>query len=91
NLTAGGSSTVAGGLTGAGTLNINGGNLAVSATNSGLSGQTHIADVASVTLTDTGTLGTSTVEVLGTLNLNGANAAMTNVLSGGGVINTNAA
>ncbi|BFI60930.1 autotransporter [Yersinia pseudotuberculosis] len=91
NLTAGGASTVAGGLTGAGTLNINGGNLAVSATNSGLSGQTHIADVASVTLTDTGTLGTSTVEVLGTLNLNGANAAMTNVLSGGGVINTNAA
>ncbi len=91
NLTAGGSSTVAGGLTGAGTLNINGGNLAVSAANSGLSGQTHIADVASVTLTDTGTLGTSAVEVLGTLNLNGANAAMTNVLSGGGVINTNAA
>ncbi len=91
NLTAGGSSTVAGGLTGAGTLNINGGNLAVSAANSGLSGQTYIADVASVTLTDTGTLGTSTVEVLGTLNLNGANAAMTNVLSGGGVINTNAA
>ncbi|AIN13295.1 autotransporter adhesin YapH [Yersinia pseudotuberculosis] len=91
NLTAGGASTVAGGLTGAGTLNINGGDLAVSATNSGLSGQTHIADVASVTLTDTGTLGTSTVEVLGTLNLNGANAAMTNVLSGGGVINTNAA
>ncbi|BET61230.1 autotransporter adhesin YapH [Yersinia pseudotuberculosis] len=91
NLTAGGASTVAGGLTGAGTLNINGGNLSVSATNSGLSGQTHIADVASVTLTDTGTLGTSTVEVLGTLNLNGANAAMTNVLSGGGVINTNAA
>ncbi len=91
NLTAGGASTMAGGLTGAGTLNINGGNLAVSATNSGLSGQTHIADVASVTLTDTGTLGTSTVEVLGTLNLNGANAAMTNVLSGGGVINTNAA
>ncbi len=91
NLTAGGTSTVAGGLTGAGTLNINGGNLAVSAANSGLSGQTHIADVASVTLTDTGTLGTSTVEVLGTLNLNGANAAMTNVLSGGGVINTNAA
>ncbi len=91
NLTAGGASTVAGGLTGAGTLNINGGNLAVSATNSGLSGQTHIADVASVTLTGTGTLGTSAVEVLGTLNLNGANAAMTNVLSGGGVINTNAA
>ncbi len=91
NLTAGGSSTVAGGLTGAGTLNINGGNLAVSAANSGLSGQTYIADVASVTLTDTGTLGTSAVEVLGTLNLNGANAAMTNVLSGGGVINTNAA
>ncbi len=91
NLTAGGASTVAGGLTGAGTLNINGGNLAVSAANSGLSGQTYIADVASVTLTDTGTLGTSTVEVLGTLNLNGANAAMTNVLSGGGVINTNAA
>ncbi len=91
NLTAGGASTVAGGLTGAGTLNINGGNLSVSATNSGLSGQTHIADVASVTLTGTGTLGTSAVEVLGTLNLNGANAAMTNVLSGGGVINTNAA
>ncbi len=91
NLAAGGSSTVAGGLTGAGTLNINGGDLAVSATNSGLSGQTHIADVASVTLTGTGTLGTSAVEVLGTLNLNGANAAMTNVLSGGGVINTNAA
>ncbi len=91
NLTAGGASTMAGGLTGAGTLNINGGNLAVSATNSGLSGQTHIADVASVTLTGTGTLGTSAVEVLGTLNLNGANAAMTNVLSGGGVINTNAA
>ncbi|WP_025381342.1 autotransporter outer membrane beta-barrel domain-containing protein [Yersinia similis] len=91
NLSAGGTSTVAGGLTGAGTLNINGGNLAVSAANSGLSGQTHIADVASATLTGTGTLGTSAVEVLGTLNLNGANAAMTNVLSGGGVINTNAA
>ncbi|KAA5773596.1 autotransporter barrel domain-containing lipoprotein, partial [Yersinia pestis] len=91
NLTAGGASTVAGGLTGAGTLNINGGNLSVSAANSGLSGQTHIADVASVTLTDTGTLGTSAVEVLGTLNLNGANAAMTNVLSGDGTINTNAA
>ncbi len=91
NLTAGGASTVAGGLTGAGTLNINGGNLAVSAANSGLSGQTHIADVASVTMTGTGTLGTSAVEVLGTLNLNGANAAMTNVLSGDGTINTNAA
>nr|WP_145501370.1 autotransporter outer membrane beta-barrel domain-containing protein [Yersinia similis] len=91
NLSAGGTSTVAGGLTGAGALNINGGNLAVSAANSGLSGQTHIADVASATLTGTGTLGTSAVEVLGTLNLNGANAAMTNVLSGGGVINTNAA
>ncbi len=91
NLTAGGTSTVAGGLTGAGTLNINGGNLAVSAANSGLSGQTHIADVASVTMTGTGTLGTSAVEVLGTLNLNGANAAMTNVLSGDGTINTNAA
>ncbi len=91
NLTAGGTSTVAGGLTGAGTLNINGGNLAVSAANSGLSGQTHIADVASVTMTGTGTLGTSAVEVLGALNLNGANAAMTNVLSGDGTINTNAA
>ncbi len=91
NLTAGGASTVAGGLTGAGTLNINGGNLAVSAANSGLSGQTHIADVASVTMTGTGTLGTSAVEVLGALNLNGANAAMTNVLSGDGTINTNAA
>lgn len=91
NLAAGGVSTATGGLTGAGTLNINGGDLAVSGANSGLSGQTLIASGASATLNGAGTLGSSTINVLGDLNLNGANAALANVLSGTGDINTNAA
>ncbi|MBW5827661.1 hypothetical protein H0I68_21830, partial [Yersinia kristensenii] len=91
NLSAGGVSTAIGGLTGSGTLNINGGTLAISAANSALAGQTNIASGASATLSGAGTLGTSAVNVLGSLNLNGANAALANVLSGNGNINTNAA
>ncbi|MBS0057820.1 hypothetical protein, partial [Yersinia sp. Marseille-Q3913] len=74
-----------------GTLNINGGDLAVSGANSGLSGQTLIASGASATLNGAGTLGSSAINVLGDLNLNGANSALGNVLSGTGNINTNAA
>ncbi|WP_315850990.1 autotransporter outer membrane beta-barrel domain-containing protein [Yersinia frederiksenii] len=91
NLSTGGVSTTTGGLTGSGILNINGGDLAISAANSGLAGQTNIANSASATLSGAGTLGTSAVNVLGNLNLNGANAVLANVLSGNGNINTNAA
>ncbi|OVZ78926.1 autotransporter outer membrane beta-barrel domain-containing protein [Yersinia kristensenii] len=91
NLSTGGVSTTTGGLTGSGILNINGGDLAISAANSGLAGQTNIANSASATLSGAGTLGSSGVNVLGNLNLNGANAVLANVLSGNGNINTNAA
>ncbi|WP_145525593.1 autotransporter outer membrane beta-barrel domain-containing protein [Yersinia rohdei] len=91
NLSAGGTSTTTGGLTGNGTLNIDGGDLVLSAANSGLSGQTNIASSAAATLNGSGTLGSSALHVLGDLNLNGANAALANVLSGTGNINTNAA
>ncbi|HFR4114843.1 TPA: pectate lyase-like adhesive domain-containing protein, partial [Yersinia enterocolitica] len=80
NLSAGGTSTAVGGLTGSGNLNINGGDLVISATNSGLAGQTTIASGASATLNNTGTLGSSAINVLGDLNLNGANAVLANVL-----------
>ncbi|VFS48123.1 putative lipoprotein [Budvicia aquatica] len=91
NLSAGGTSTATGGLTGSGTLNINCGDLVVSAANGSLGGQTHIASGAAATLTGAGTLGSSAITVSGDLNLNGANAAVANVLSGNGDINTNAA
>lgn len=90
NLDAGGTSTATGGLTGNGILNINAGDLAISAANSGLTGQTNIAAGASATLSGAGSLGTSGINVLGDLNLNGANT-LTNALSGNGDINTNAA
>ncbi|WP_025297177.1 autotransporter-associated beta strand repeat-containing protein [Chania multitudinisentens] len=89
-LLAGGTSTAIGGLTGAGTLNVNGGDLALSAANGGLSASTHIASGASVTQSAANALGTSAVEVDGTLNLTAADT-LANVLSGAGVINTEAA
>ncbi|WP_443006493.1 ESPR-type extended signal peptide-containing protein, partial [Serratia sp. MMO-28] len=86
----GGTSSAVGGLTGAGTLNVNGGTLALSAANSGLSAATHIASGATVTAGAANALGTSAVEVGGTLTLNAADT-LANLLSGAGVINTDAA
>ncbi|WNN43782.1 ESPR-type extended signal peptide-containing protein [Winslowiella toletana] len=85
----GGSSSAAGGLTGNGNLVVSGGELAVSEANAGLAGNTTINQDAAVTLTDTGTLGSTAVGIAsgGTLNLN-ADQTLANVLSGGGAINT---
>ncbi|WP_049615519.1 beta strand repeat-containing protein, partial [Yersinia pekkanenii] len=91
NLSSGGVSTVTGGLTGDGILNVNSGDLIIGGANSGLSGQANIANGAFATLNGAGTLGSSAIDVKGELNLNGANAALANVLSGDGDINTNAA
>ncbi|KEY60956.1 autotransporter outer membrane beta-barrel domain-containing protein [Serratia sp. DD3] len=92
NLNGGGTSTVVGGLTGAGALNVNGGTLILSAANSGLTTVTNtlIAAPAIVTLTAANALGSSAVNVLGTLNLDAADT-LSNVLSGNGIINTDAA
>ncbi|MHA7846041.1 autotransporter outer membrane beta-barrel domain-containing protein [Serratia sp. D1N4] len=90
NLSLGGTSSGVGGLSGAGTLNVNGGDLALSAANGGLSATTHIASGASVTASAANALGTSAVDVGGRLNLNAADT-LANVLSGAGTINTDAA
>ncbi|WP_337274597.1 hypothetical protein, partial [Serratia sp. MMO-28] len=68
---------------------MNGGDLALSAANGGLSATTHIASGASVTANAANALGTSEVDVGGTLNLNAADT-LANVLSGAGTINTGA-
>ncbi|MCU6213472.1 hypothetical protein KWH78_20545, partial [Morganella morganii] len=52
NLSAGGTSSATGGLTGNGTLSVTGGDLSVSAANSSLAGTTQIGKNASVTLRD---------------------------------------
>ncbi|MHA7845521.1 autotransporter outer membrane beta-barrel domain-containing protein [Serratia sp. D1N4] len=90
NLSLGGTSSGVGGLSGAGTLNVNGGDLALSAANGGLSATTHIASGASITASAANALGTSAVEVGGRLNLNAADT-LANVLSGAGTVNTDAA
>ncbi|MCU6378600.1 hypothetical protein, partial [Morganella morganii] len=69
NLSAGGTSSATGGLTGDGILNVTGGDLSVSAANSSLTGTSQIGKNASVTLRDSGTLGTAAGAVTGTLNL----------------------
>ncbi|WP_392565178.1 ESPR-type extended signal peptide-containing protein [Utexia brackfieldae] len=90
-LTNGGSSSSTNGLTGSGNLTITGGDFAVSGANSGLTAKTTIAKTGSVSLSGTGTLGTSAVDVAGALNLNSANSNFANTLSGAGQVNTNAA
>ncbi|VXC99902.1 conserved hypothetical protein [Enterobacterales bacterium 8AC] len=90
NLSSGGTSAAPGGLTGAGTLNVNGGDLVLSAANGGLSAATHITSGAAITAGAANALGTSAVDVGGTLNLNAADT-LANVLSGAGTINTDAA
>ncbi|KEY60479.1 outer membrane protein IcsA autotransporter [Serratia sp. DD3] len=88
-LTDGGTSSSVGGLTGGGLLNVQGGNLSLTAANDTLSANTLIASGAAISLSNTGNLGTSAVEVVGALNFNG-NGSFNNLLSGTGVINTNA-
>ncbi|PVZ87268.1 hypothetical protein C9426_11880 [Serratia sp. S1B] len=88
-LTNGGTSSSVGGLTGGGLLNVQGGNLSLTAANNTLSANTLIASGAAISLSNTGNLGTSAVEVVGALNFNG-NGSFDNLLSGTGVINTNA-
>ncbi|MBS0849099.1 autotransporter outer membrane beta-barrel domain-containing protein, partial [Citrobacter sp. JGM124] len=85
----GGSSTQEGGLTGNGTLQINGGDLELSKANAGLAGETLIGKDATITLSNTGTLGSASVDVGGNLNLNLNNGQVIgNILSGAGTINT---
>ncbi|PVZ83845.1 hypothetical protein C9426_24930, partial [Serratia sp. S1B] len=92
NLNGGGTSTLTDGLTGAGALNVNAGTLTLSAANSGLLTTTNtlIASPATVILTAANALGSSAVNVLGTLNLDAADT-LANILSGNGIINTDAA
>ncbi|WP_032486620.1 hypothetical protein, partial [Yersinia pestis] len=93
NLENGGASSISGGLTGNGILNIKGGDFTISIDNNGLAGQTNISDGASVTLGNggtiigTGNLGSSVIDVLGDLNLVADNS-LANVISGDGTINT---
>ncbi|HGY3147368.1 TPA: autotransporter outer membrane beta-barrel domain-containing protein [Morganella morganii] len=91
NLSAGGTSSATGGLTGNGTLSVTGGDLSVSAANSSLAGTTQIGKNASVTLRDNGTLGTAAMAVTGTLNLLADNLTLVNALSGNGQVSTQAA
>ncbi|MBS0849887.1 ESPR-type extended signal peptide-containing protein, partial [Citrobacter sp. JGM124] len=86
-LSNGGASTSEGGLAGSGSLLVSGGTLTVSKANSGLTANTSISDGAGITLTDTGSLGSGTVNVGGDLNLN-STQTLANVLSGGGTVNT---
>ncbi|MDF0604960.1 autotransporter outer membrane beta-barrel domain-containing protein [Neisseriaceae bacterium TC5R-5] len=83
----GGTSSTANGLNGAGTLNVAGGELIVSAANAGLSANTNIASTATLTLNSSGTLGSSAVNVAGSLNL-AADNTHSNALSGKGTVNT---
>ncbi|WP_127960419.1 autotransporter outer membrane beta-barrel domain-containing protein, partial [Serratia microhaemolytica] len=90
NLTEGGSSSADGGLTGSGTLNVQGGDLSITGANNGFTANTQIANGASISLSGSGNLGSSAVTINGALNFNAA-GSFANLLSGAGVINTNAA
>lgn len=92
DLTNGGTlSSASGGLIGAGALNVQGGILTATTSNSGFTGQTTIASGASALLAANNALGTGGIAVDGTLNLNVADAAFANALTGTGLVNANAA
>ncbi|WP_197091863.1 hypothetical protein, partial [Serratia oryzae] len=86
-LTAGGSSSSTGGLTGDGLLNVQGGTFTVSAANGGLTGDTQIDSGATLVLNGAGTLGSSDVNVAGNLTF-ARDGNFANLLSGTGTVNT---
>ncbi|KEY58063.1 autotransporter outer membrane beta-barrel domain-containing protein [Serratia sp. DD3] len=86
-LTQGGSSGATDGLTGSGLLNVQAGTFTVSAANSGLTADTDIDSGATLILNNTGTLGSSDVNVDGSLTF-ARDGSFANPLSGAGIINT---
>ena len=81
-----------GALTGAGALNLTGGNLAVTKANAAFNGPTTINTGATATLADLAALGSSAISNAGTLNLaNTAAGAFTNAVTGNGALNFNGA
>ncbi|OYQ76222.1 autotransporter outer membrane beta-barrel domain-containing protein [Wohlfahrtiimonas chitiniclastica] len=82
-------SASSGELTGKGNLTIAKGDLNITSVNNDLDASIGIHSGASVSLSDAGTLGTSTVAVDGALNLN-ANSTLANQLKGTGSVNTHA-
>ncbi|KZS22632.1 hypothetical protein BMY_0456 [Wohlfahrtiimonas chitiniclastica] len=85
----GGASTSSGELIGAGDLMIAAGDFNITTANKDLAAGLGIHSGASVSLSDAGTLGSSTVAIDGALNLN-ANSTLANQLTGVGSVNTNA-
>ncbi len=85
----GAASTSSGELTGTGNLTISAGDLNITSVNNDLAASIGIHSGASVSLSETGTLGTSQIAIDGVLNLND-DATFGNTLSGSGVVNTNA-
>ncbi|OYQ85509.1 autotransporter outer membrane beta-barrel domain-containing protein [Wohlfahrtiimonas chitiniclastica] len=85
----GATSTSSGSLAGIGNLTISAGDLNITSVNNDLAASIGIHSGASVSLSETGTLGTSQIAIDGVLNLND-DATFGNTLSGSGVVNTNA-
>ncbi|WP_018121953.1 autotransporter outer membrane beta-barrel domain-containing protein [Wohlfahrtiimonas chitiniclastica] len=85
----GAASTSSGELSGIGNLIISAGDLSITSVNNDLDASIDIHSGASMSLSDTGTLGSSQIAVDGALNLN-ADATFGNTLAGSGVVNTNA-
>ncbi|MDC7251282.1 ESPR-type extended signal peptide-containing protein [Wohlfahrtiimonas chitiniclastica] len=85
----GGASTSSGSLVGAGDLTISAGDLSITSANNELAANIGIHSGASVSLSNAGTLGSSTVAIDGALNLR-ADTVLNNTLIGKGAVNTQA-
>ncbi|MBS7837507.1 hypothetical protein [Wohlfahrtiimonas chitiniclastica] len=87
--TDGAASTSSGELTGTGNLTISAGDLSITSVNNNLAARIGIHSGASISLSETGTLGSSTVAIDGALNLR-ADTILDNTLTGSGAVNTQA-
>ncbi|UNK61500.1 autotransporter outer membrane beta-barrel domain-containing protein [Buttiauxella ferragutiae] len=84
NLSNGG--TLAGSLTGAGQLNVNGGTLDVQGENTGLTAATAIVSGATVKINHVDSLGSSVITAAGTLVVDAAIGSLDNVINGAGAV-----